>query len=342
MNATIKDVARAAGVSVASVSRALNGHESVTEATRQRILAAAGQLRYVPHAAARSLITRRTDTVGVLLPDLHGEFFSELIRGIDAAARARGRHLLISSSHGSEAEAAQALRLLQGRVDGLLVMSPHADSGVLAASLPSTLPTVLLNTRVASRSYPAFSVDNYGGATAMMQHLFASGRRRIAFISGPDHNFDADERLHGYRDAIAARKDAGEIVLRGDFSEASGYRAGLEICAASERPDAIFAANDMMALGCLFALTEKGVAVPDEIALAGFDDIPIARFVTPPLTTVRVRIAELGRRAFERLAELIVRDDGETITERLDCDLVVRPSSGARGASASASLVDTS
>lgn len=292
----------------------------------------------MPHAAARSLITRRTDTIGVLLPDLHGEFFSELIRGIDAGARASGRHLLISSSHGSEAEATQALRMLQGRVDGMLIMSPHADSDVLAANLPAALPTVLLNTRVASGSYPAFAIDNYGGAAAMMQHLFASGRKRIAFISGPDNNFDADERLRGYRDAIAARKDASEIVLHGDFSEASGYRAGVEIRASKERPDAIFAANDMMALGCLFALTEQGVAVPDAIALAGFDDIPIARFVTPPLTTVRVRIADLGRRAFERLAGLIADgDDGGKSTERLDCELVARQSTGT-----SASAADTS
>jgi len=343
VNATIKDVARAAGVSVASVSRALNGHESVTDATRQRILAAAGQLRYVPHAAARSLITRRTDTIGVLLPDLHGEFFSELIRGIDAGARASGRHLLISSSHGSEAEAAQALRMLQGRVDGLIVMSPHAGADVLGANLPAALPTVLLNTRVASGTYPAFSIDNYGGAAAMMKHLFASGRRRIAFISGPDNNFDADERLRGYRDAIAARKGAIEIVLRGDFSESSGYRAGIAICEGDEKPDAIFAANDMMALGCLFALTERGVGVPGDIALAGFDDIPIARFVTPPLTTVRVRIADLGRRAFERLAGLIAEgDDGAKTTERLDCDLVVRQSSGRHDAAPSASAADTS
>jgi LacI family transcriptional regulator len=343
VTATIKDVARAAGVSVASVSRALNGHESVTEATRQRILAAAGALRYVPHAAARSLITRRTDTVGVLLPDLHGEFFSELIRGIDAAARASGRHLLISSSHGSVDEAAQALRMLQGRVDGMLIMSPHADSGVLAANLPAALPTVLMNTRVAPGSYPAFAVDNYAGAAAMMRHLFASGRRRIAFIGGPENNFDADERLRGYRDAIAERGARG-IVLRGDFTESSGYRAGIEICEAGERPDAIFAANDMMALGCLFALTEKGVGVPEDIALAGFDDIPIARFVTPPLTTVRVRIADLGRRAFERLAELIADgDDGAKATTRLDCELVARQSSGAHGTSASAaSGADTS
>ena len=329
MTVTIKDVARVAGVSVASVSRALNGHHSVTETTRKRIVDVAGELRYVPHAGARSMITRRTETVGVLLPDLHGEFFSELIRGMDSAARARGFHLLVSSSHGSASEAAQALRTLQGRVDGLLVMSPHADTSMLAENLPDTLPTVLMNTRIAEGSYAALSVDNYGGATAMMQHLVDAGHRRIAFVSGPDSNFDAEERLRGYRDALARLlPGAKEVILPGDFSEASGYRAGLTICELRERPQAIFAANDMMALGCLFALTESSLGVPQDIALVGFDDIPIARYVTPTLTTVRVRIADLGRRAFERLAAVIDKDAGVTLTgELLDCELVVRQSS---------------
>jgi LacI family transcriptional regulator len=328
VTATIKDVARAAGVSVASVSRAHNGHDSVTDEARARILKAANDLRYVPHAGARSLITRRTDTVGVLLPDLHGEFFSELIRGMDIAARVSGRHLLISSSHGSASEAAQAILTLQGRVDGLLVMSPHADTRMLAANLPEALPIVLMNTRIASGSYAALSVDNYGGAAAMMRYLVDGGYRRIAFIGGPAQNFDADERLRGYRDALAA-EHAVETILPGDFSEASGYKAGLELCARRDRPDAIFAANDMMALGCLFALTEHGLRVPDDIALAGFDDVPIARFASPPLTTVRVRIVDLGRRAFERLvAEIDGNADGARINEQLACELVVRQSTG--------------
>jgi LacI family transcriptional regulator len=328
VTATIKDVARAAGVSVASVSRALNGHDSVTDETRARILKAANDLRYVPHAGARSLITRRTDTVGVLLPDLHGEFFSELIRGMDIAARVSGRHLLISSSHGSASEAAQAILTLQGRVDGLLVMSPHADTRMLAANLPEALPIVLMNTRIASGSYAALSVDNYGGAAAMMRYLVDGGYRRIAFIGGPAQNFDADERLRGYRDALAA-EHAVETILPGDFSEASGYKAGLELCARRDRPDAICAANDIMALGCLFALTEHGLRVPDDIALAGFDDVPIARFASPPLTTVRVRIVDLGRRAFERLvAEIDGNADGARINEQLACELVVRQSTG--------------
>jgi LacI family transcriptional regulator len=324
--ATIKDVARAAGVSVASVSRALNGHGSVTDETRQRVVEAASQLHYVPHAAARSLITRRTDTVGVLLPDLHGEFFSELIRGIDSAARASGRHLLISSSHGSASETVQALRALQGRADGLLVMSPHADADALGADLPAGVPTVLMNTRVVAETFAAFSVDNHGGATAMMRHLIERGFRRIAFIAGPSDNFDADERRRGYRDALK-HEGLAESIVDGDFSEASGYRAGLAIASARTRPDAIFAANDMMAIGCLAALNEHGIRVPHDVALAGFDDIPIARFVTPPLTTVRMRIADLGRLAFERLDALIEHGDAERSTEELDCELVVRASS---------------
>jgi LacI family transcriptional regulator len=220
-------------------------------------------------------------------------------------------------------------------------MSPHADTRMLAANLPPTLPTVLMNTRITDGAYAALSVDNYGGASAMVRHLLAAGHRHIAFISGPPENFDGDERLRGYRGALAREHGATETILHGDFSEASGYRAGLDICARRDRPQAIFAANDMMALGCLFALTEHGLRVPDDVALAGFDDIPIARFVTPPLTTVRVRIVDLGRRAFERLAGLIDGDDIVPTTEQLECELVVRQSSGT-GAVATASAIDTS
>ena len=171
MAVTIKDVAREARVSVASVSRALNGHQNVTSETRARILGVVRDLRYMPHSGARSLITRRTQTIGVLLPDLYGEYFSELIRGIDVAARARGLHLLVSSSHGDAAEASSAIRAMRGRVDGLLVMSPHADADFLADNLPEDMPSVLLNTRVSGKRYSSLTVDNYRGACAMVRRL---------------------------------------------------------------------------------------------------------------------------------------------------------------------------
>ncbi len=333
MAVTIKDVARAANVSVASVSRALNGHSSVTDETRKLVIETARSLRYIPHSGARSLSTKRTDTIGVVLPDLYGEFFSELIRGIDVAARRRGLHLLVSSSHGDAGEAAVALRAMSGRVDGLIVMSPHVDASFLSENLPGVLPIVLLNTHVTGHEYSSLAVDNYGGAAAMVQHLVEMGHRRIMMIAGPENNFEAEERLRGYRETLARlvpTYDPHDVtVLRGDFTEESGYRAGHQLQALKRLPDAVFAANDMMAIGCLFALNEAGLQVPRDVALVGFDDIPTARFISPPLTTVRVRITDMGSRALECLAFQIDNPEGtKNSIQVLQTELVVRRSCG--------------
>ncbi|CAN5227947.1 LacI family DNA-binding transcriptional regulator [soil metagenome] len=340
MPATIKDVARAAGVSVATVSRAMNGADNVLPDTKARILEVARSLRFTPSGAARSLIMRRTDTIGALLPDLHGEYFSELIRGIDQAARARGLHLLVSSSHGDADEAAAALRAMNGRVDGLLVMSPHADAAFLSANLPGSLPAVLINTAVDLPGHPSFAVDNFGGAEAMTRHLAAAGRKRIAFIGGPDGNHEAAERLRGYRAGLATLKGAArsELLFGGDFSEAAGWLAGRRMAQAKLRPDAVFAANDMMAVGCLAAFAEAGLRVPEDIAVGGFDDIPIARYVSPSLTTIRVPIAVLGAAAMEALSRDVERRSGkapgapaeraEAVSVLMPVELVVRNSCG--------------
>ena len=325
---TIKDVARLSNVSVATVSRALNGHLNVADAVRQRVLGIAAELRYSPHHAARSLSSRRTHTIGVVLPDLHGEFFSELMRGIDGVARERGLHLLVSSYHGHPEEQGEALRAMRGRVDGLLVMSPYVgNADYLRHNLTASLPAVLMNSHLPDSGYRGLSVDNYGGARSMMRHLVDSGYRRIAFIAGPDDNFDAHERLRGYRDALAeALPKAKPWVLAGDFDEASGHRAGRELLAAGKRPDAVFAANDMMALGCLFALNQAGVQAPKDIAIAGFDDIPLARYVHPSLTTMRVDIPELGARA---LRTLLDAPDPASPMAPIAPELIVRESTGA-------------
>ncbi len=331
MATTIKDVARVAGVSVATVSRALNGHTNVTAQTREHVMGVVAQLRFVPSSAAQSMITRRTHTVGALLPDLHGEYFSELIRGIDLAARARGLHLLVSSSHGDAVEAAAALRAMNGRVDGLLVMSPHVNADFLWGNVPDDLPAVLMNTRVAGGKHSSFAVDNLGGAYAMVRHLVERGHRDIAFVAGPESNFEANERLRGYRAAIAdLLPGLSEHVLQGDFTQESGFRAGSQVVALTDRPSAVFASNDAMAIGCLSALNEAGLQVPQDIALAGFDDIPISRYVNPSLTTVRARITELGGLALERLASAI-EEPGRISAQHqtLRADLIVRQSTAA-------------
>jgi len=324
---TIRDVARAANVSTATVSRVLNRSDTVAEPTVNRVLQVANELDYVPHGGARSLASKRTDTIGVLLPDLHGEFFSELIRGIDAGTSAHGLHLLLSRSHGDPQEAAAVLRAMRSRVDAMLVMSPYADGEELSSALKGGVPLVLLNSSggVAGR-HPTFAIDNHAGAFAITAHLLQTGRRRIAFIAGPADNIEAAERLRGYRAALAATGQSDEQIAQGDFTEMSGLAAAKELLRTA-RPDAIFAANDMMALGCLQALREADLRVPGNVAVAGFDDIPVARFVEPPLTTAGVPIAEIGRQALECCVAIIRGADPGDRHRTFMPQLVVRASS---------------
>jgi LacI family transcriptional regulator len=322
---TIKEVAAEAGVSVATISRVFNGKGPVRESTSRRVMETAQALHYAPHGVARSLSMRRTHTVGLLLPDLHGEFFSEVIRGIDGEARRSGFHLLVSGFHSDQQEMAAVLRAMRGRVDGLIVMSPDREAAVLCEHLPTGLPVVLLNNL--SGAARTIAIDNYGGAVAIVKHLLGIGHRRIAFVKGPEQNADAGERLRGYRDAIGT--DA-LLEVDGDFSEEAGYRAAVHLLSVQQRPSAIFAANDAMAIGALSALRDARVTVPDDIALCGFDDIPIARYVTPRLTTVNVAIAELGRRAFELLEKRLQGGEEDNQREILPTTLVIRESCGAR------------
>lgn len=328
--ATIRDVADRAGVSVASVSRVLTGAGAVTDATRAKVREAVQALSYVPHSGARSLSTSRTDTVGVILPNLFGEFFSELIRGMDVAARANGLHLIVSSSHDDAADAAAAIRSMRGRVDGLIVLSPHLDSANLAANLAGSLPVLLMNGGGEDTGRPSMSVDNVGGAVAAVQHLAGQGRTRIVHIGGPMGNLEARERRQGYEQAMAA---AGlpTSVTPGDFTQASGHAAVTSLLASKTEVDAIFAGNDAMAVGALTALREAGLRCPQDVAVVGFDDVPIAALVQPGLTTLHIDIAQMGRRAMERLVGLIAAggEASDAACETIRPRLIVRQSCGA-------------
>jgi LacI family transcriptional regulator len=304
--ATIRDVARRAQVSVASVSRALNGLENVSDQTRARVVDAVRELGYVPHAGARSLSLARSNAIGVVLPDLHGEFFSEIVRGMDREASRRGYLLLLSNMHGRREQAVTALHAMRGRVDGLIVMAPHLSEAELAQALPVRLPAVLINTRAEEDGRPAIHLDNKAGASAVVEHLVALGRTRLVHIAGPAGNLDAQERAEAFRNACAAHSVDCEVVL-GDFAEESGAAAIEALLRSGRDFDAVFAANDNMALGALQALRAAGKRVPEDVAVAGFDDIPLAKLVG--LTTVRVRIAELGERALERLLGVLAGED---------------------------------
>ncbi len=330
---TIKDVARAAGVSVATVSRVYNGSELVREQTTARVREVAQRLGYSPHGAARSLITSRTNTLGVLLPDLYGEFFSEVIRGIDQTARRHRYHLLVSSSHAARPEIEAALRSMRGRVDGLVVMWPDMDSETAVRNLPAGFPLVLLNSPVDAESFDVIRIANFDGAYAMVRHLIDLGHRRIAIIRGVAGNFDSEERVRGYHAALA---DAGlsapaEYAVSGDFNEAAAFHATTELLRTDPRPTAIFAANDAMAIGAISALREAGLRVPDDVAVGGFDDIPMARYLDPPLSSVHVDISALGELATLRLISALQdKEHHQRREDVLPTTLVLRRSCGAR------------
>ncbi|GJG85785.1 LacI family transcriptional regulator [Gemmatimonadetes bacterium T265] len=357
MTATIRDVARMAGVSVATVSRVLTGSAPARDDTRARILEAATALRYTPNSAARSLITRRTGALGVILPDLHGEFFSELLRGADRAAQAEHHHLLVSSSHHDREGIEAALRSMRGRVDALLVMSPELDAESLAANLPAALPVVLLNCDAPAsgaggaeaRQVDVLAADNFGGARAMVRHLLALGHTRVAHVAGAARNLDTRERLRGYRAALresgVARRAAYEAP--GDFTEAGGHRAALGLLALAEPPTAICCANDASAIGALSAARELGRRVPEDVAVVGFDDVPMARYVTPPLSTVRVAIDRFGARAVELALGAARRAAAglpprAPVRETAPAELVVRTSCGAGSRAPPDAVADTS
>ena len=326
--ATIRDVARRAAVSVASVSRSLNRPAEVRPELRERVLKAVADLHYVPHAGARSLSTRWNSAIGVVLPDLHGEFFSEMVRGMDREASGQGFQLLLSTMHADVELAVSALRAMRGRVDGLIVMAPQFDGTAIAALVPPSLPAILINSADGSGRH-SFRVDDARGAEQVVEHFVAGGRRRLVHIAGPKANIDASVRAEAF--LAACRRLLPEytpLVVAGDFSERAGREAIERLLADRTAFDALFAANDMMAIGALGALRDRRIRVPDEVAVAGFDDIPLARYLN--LTTVRGRMDELGARA---VAQLVAELRGAKAVRRIELiepTLVVRESSGGK------------
>lgn len=329
---TIRDVARAAGVSIATVSRVLNGSSKVHADTRRRVREAAARLDYWPNGAARSLTSSRTHTLGLLLPDLFGEFFSEVIRGIDHAARREKLQVLVSSSHADTEAMLAAARSMRGRIDGLIAMAPEKGSGEAIERIAQQFPLVLMSSRNPVAGCSSVSIANYEGAYALVDHLLGIGHEEIAMLKGPPGNVDAEERLRGYRDAVrrSGHGSRVDLEIQGDFTESSGYQAAFEVFRRRPQPTAVFAANDNMALGFLSAMSDLGVEVPREMAVAGFDDIAISQYLKPPLTTVRVDAYAFGERAVDLWIAANRPDSPESgLEEVIPATLVVRNSCGA-------------
>lgn len=326
-NVTIKDVARKANVSVASASRALNGQGRIAAETKNRILRIAQELNYVPHIGARSLITKKTEIIGILLPGLHGEFFSEMIRGIDEASWQYNFQLLLSSYNADANNTARAIAAMRGRVDGIIIMVPYDYDPEEFAGI--NIPHVLIGAKHDKEAENIVGIENFNGAMLAVDHLFERGARNIALLSGPSQNLDAEQRYQGYLKSV---KDHGlkPSIIKGDFTESSGKNAALEIIETNksgQKIDGIFCANDMMAVGLIKELQKQNIRIPQDIKIVGFDDIPISKYLNPELSTIHVKIAKLGQVAFEMIVAQINNAEFKENSQSYAPELIVRQSS---------------
>jgi LacI family transcriptional regulator len=328
MAVTIHDVARRAGVSISTVSRVLNNSCAVHEAKRKQVLEAADVLGYSPNPAARSLLGKRVGGIGVLLPFVGAEFFSDFLTGLDETAQANDFFLMISTSHRNADEFRSAIEAMNKRVDGMIVMAPELN-GVATRVPDYESPFVFVNTYVDDESLNVINFDNFGGSYDVTKHLLHLGHRQIAIIKGPEGARDAGERVRGYRAAMAAIgiEDTSLLEYRGEYTQEAGYLAAqLILQNANPRPTAIVCANDYCAIGAIRALAEAGVGVPDEVAITGFDGINSGQYIQPPLTSVKVPMRAIGARAVDRLIQLLEGDDATPRQETVPVELITRAS----------------
>ena len=305
MAKTIRDVARHAGVSISTVSRVLNGTAQVNENKRLRVEQAIQELSFIPNQAARSLVQKKTNGIGVLLPSLGGEFFSEFLSGIDVATRESGYHVLISASHGSLEELKVALMSMHQRVDGLIIMSPENEGHEIQKLVADDVPVISINGRASNAAIDTINFDNSRGASMGTEFLIRQGHRRIAFLKGLEGAHDGKQRLQAFRDTLFKHGIVPDpaLELQGDFSHQGGYQAAYELMKLTPMPTAVFCANDQSAMGLMAAFQNAGKTIPQDISVIGFDDIPGAQLSAPPLTTINVGIRELGIVAIQRLLE---------------------------------------
>jgi DNA-binding LacI/PurR family transcriptional regulator len=330
------DVAKIAGVSHQTVSRVLNDHPNVRPETRERVLEAIAKLGYRRNLSARALVTRQTNTLGVVAFDttLYGP--ASTLFGIEQAARDAGYFVsIVSLKTITRRNIDEALGYLaEQAVDGLIVIAPQRTAAEALAGLPSTLPAVAVEGGEAG-TLPVVAVNQVEGARLATRHLLDLGHSTVWHVAGPSDWLEAEGRVRGWRDILEEAGAPVPKLLHGDWSPRSGYEAGRQLAETARRRtghpfDAVFVANDQMALGMLRAFGEAGIRVPDDVSLVGFDDIPEAEFFSPPLSTVRQDFTEVGRRSIDMLLAEIEngahRGDGRQAI--VPPELVVRASSG--------------
>ena len=332
MSVTIKDIARMAGVSHTTVSRALRGMPGVSEETRQRILEIASRLRYRSNAIARGLVTHRSQSIGMLVPDMTNPFYVQVAKGAENVASHANYSLLIcNSDHIQEKEIKYIDFLREKQVDGLLVVPLQRENRHFVDLFLDRVPLVFIDRFFPELPAPYVITDNYHGERQAVEHLISQGYERIAFLVGTRGGYAAEERLRAYCDAIekAGLPLEKELILetRGGFQD--GYQRAKDVLDMHPLPDAVLAANDVVALGIMRYFSECDIRVPEDIAIIGFDDIDFAEMLPVPLTTVRQHPLEMGTSAAEILLGLIEGKQEETSHQlTLGAELIVRQSCG--------------
>lgn len=329
LRATIFDVARVSGVSHATVSRVVNGRQNVRAETRQRVEAAMRELGYVAHVSARALASGRTQVIGLLAQEVDNAFFTSVIGGVDQQASAQGYDFLLCTTHARrEKEAEYVARLSRGMVDGLLIVLPRGLPDYVEQLRANEFPFVLIDFDDDAPGCSVVNAANRRGTRDAIRYLVGLGHRRIGFITGRDNVGATYSRLAGYRDEMAAAglEVRESDVVEGDFMEARGHAAGIEMLSRADRPTAIFASSDMAAFGVMRAADDLGIAVPGGLSVVGFDDIPEAARVNPALTTVRQPLREMGRVAVNQLLGRLDDPAQPPVRVVLDTELIVRGS----------------
>ncbi|WP_444963037.1 LacI family DNA-binding transcriptional regulator [Nocardiopsis sp. M1B1] len=332
---TLEMVAQRAGVGRGTVSRVINGSAQVSPRTREAVHAAIAELGYSPNQAARTLVTRRTDTIALVVSEprdrlFSDPFFADIIRGVSSVLHERDLQLMLTTAR-TEAEHKRVGDYLSGfHVDGALLISLHSDNPLSARLAEAGVP-VVHGGRPHSPEQPApycVDIDNIGGARMAIRHLLERGRRRVAAITGPLDMNAGVERLRGYREVMAsAGLDVDDrLVVQGDFSVEGGAEAMERLLDTGLEPDAVFAASDMMALGGLRVLRARGLSVPGDVALVGYDDTVMAQHSDPPLTTVHQPTVQMGQEMARLLVDVAIPRTAEAETVMLGTHMVVRES----------------
>jgi DNA-binding LacI/PurR family transcriptional regulator len=328
---TLKDVARAAGVSIATVSRVLNDHEYVSDETRHRVLSAVDELGYRPSQLAIGLRTGKSRVFGLIISDIGNPYFASVVRGIEDIAYTNGYSLILcNSDEDPEKEELYINVFLDSAVSGAIVACAREDSMCAKKLLDASIPIVAMDRRITNFEVDTVVTNNIQGAFDAVIHLIEQGHRRIGYVGGPLHTTTGKERWEGYKKALTEHgfELDPELVKVGNFKQRSGQEAARELLHVDKRPTAIFTANNLMTLGALNAIHEEGLEIPEEIAIVGFDDLPWAQSLDPPLTAVEQSAYELGRTAAEFLIKRINEPERPVTNVTLDTNLIIRKSSG--------------